>query len=137
MLQFFEIVPDTLSTFDVTSVEDYIDQWHKIKSTFQVQVETLENILEQNIGANNSIDFLSIDTEWFDMEVLESNNWNTFRPRAIILETLEYKKEGWGKKLNPEFDKFLLGHNYILYVDTYINSIYISKEFSKEIWFLQ
>ena len=135
-LEFFEIVPDTLSTFDSRATQDYVDQWHTIHNTYQVSVDSLEHILGKQVDTNDSIDFLSVDTEWFDMEVLESNNWQKYRPKAIVLETLEYKKEGWWKKLTREFWDFLSEQKYYLYADTYINSIYVSEEFAQEIWFL-
>jgi hypothetical protein len=65
-----------------------------------IPVLSLSAIFSENFKSQSiSIDFLSVDTEGFDMEVLKSNDWNKFRPKAIVLETLEYKKDGGGVKL--------------------------------------
>ena len=58
-----------------------------------IPVKPLSQVLSEcSIGID--IDFFSVDTEGFDMEVLKSNDWNRFRPKAIVLETIEYKKDG-------------------------------------------
>jgi len=44
------------------------------------------------------------------MDVLESNNWDKYRPTYIILETVEYGKNGkltWIKQ-NDIFDPYLV-----------------------------
>ena len=33
------------------------------------------------------IDFISIDTEGFEMEVLKNNDWRTYRPRLMCIES--------------------------------------------------
>jgi len=55
----------------------------------QVRVETLAGILE-NIP---QIDFLSIDCEGVDLEVLRSNNWAKHRPLLVCVEHSMPKEE--------------------------------------------
>lgn len=135
-LDFFQISPHTLSTFDVHAAEDYIAQWHKLVKQYKVPVNSLRSVLLQYSHNRQSIDFLSVDTEWFDMEVLESNDWQSFRPKVIVLETVEYKKNGGWKKLDKEFIEYLSARWYRIYADTYINSIFISNEYAEEIKFI-
>ena len=66
------------------------------------------------------------------MQVLESNDWTKHRPGFLILETLEYKKNGFGKKLNTIYDPYFEKIKYYKYADTYINTIYISEEYIKK-----
>jgi FkbM family methyltransferase len=51
------------------------------KEPIKVKTITLNNIIN-----NNKVDFLSIDCEGVDMEVLSSNNWNKNRPSLICVE---------------------------------------------------
>jgi FkbM family methyltransferase len=53
----------------------------KFRETITVKTQTLNNII-----SNNVVDFLSIDAEGVDMEVLESNNWTKNRPRLVCVE---------------------------------------------------
>jgi hypothetical protein len=66
------------------------------------------------------------------MEVLKSNDWEKNRPGFVILETMEYKKNGFGKKLNGTYDDFFQNIRYYKYADTYVNTIYISEEYAQK-----
>lgn len=53
-----------------------------------ILVRRLDEILLENLGQYQQIDFLSVDVEGMDCEVLKSNDWSKFRPRFILVETL-------------------------------------------------
>ncbi len=57
----------------------------KYNKTIFVKSKTLKNLfIENNILSR--FDFLSVDCEGVDYEVLESNDWNMFRPNLICVE---------------------------------------------------
>lgn len=58
-----------------------------ISRTLEVQTYPLSTILDQHLPGGKSIDILSVDVEGFDLEVLQSNNWQKYRPTAIVAET--------------------------------------------------
>jgi len=122
-MNFFVFQPNTLSTFDQKSAKEYQKMGHPIIDVKSVPIIPLSEILEQHVG-DHPINILSVDTEGFDLEVLESNNWVRFRPRFIILETLEYRANGQGQKLNDIYDPYLDNIGYIKVADTHINTIY-------------
>jgi hypothetical protein len=86
MLDFYCFDADTLSTFSNESKEEYLSYGYKLVDTVKVKIESLENICEK-YSKDKDIDFISIDVEGFEMEVLKSNNWNKFKPTLIILES--------------------------------------------------
>lgn len=51
----------------------------------KIKTDSLINIYQQNLP-NKYVDFLNVDVEGFDLEVLHSNNWEIFRPRVIAVE---------------------------------------------------
>jgi hypothetical protein len=53
-----------------------------------VKVERLETVLKEYLCTSRTIDFLTIDVEGYDEKVLESNDWELFRPVVILVETL-------------------------------------------------
>lgn len=55
------------------------------KKIVLVQVDTLANILRENI-VGTAIDFMSVDCEGHDLDVLASNDWNIYRPRLVLVE---------------------------------------------------
>ncbi len=130
-LDFFVIHPDTLSTFDVESARQYEKEWHEIVEIKKVPIISLNDVY-MNYVHDKQVDFMSIDTEWYDMEVLQSNDWQRNRPWFVIVETLEYKRNWFGKKLNDLYDPYFQDKNYHKYADTYINTIYISDEYAKK-----
>lgn len=53
----------------------------------EIQTVKLQAILEKHINEDEVIDFLDVDVEGFDLEVLQSNDWERFRPKVILIET--------------------------------------------------
>ena len=81
----------------------------KLLFTKDIETITLEEILNVNLPKNKSIDFMSIDVEGLDYTVLKSNNFNKFRPKAILIEII-------GSSLsdidNSEISNYLKNYNY-------------------------
>lgn len=123
---FFIFDADTLCTFSKQSAENYKRLGHKILEIKEVDLIPLKEVIAK-YARNKNIDFLSVDTEGYDLEVLRTNDWNSYRPNIIIIETVEYSQEILGKKLNDHYDKFMNDIGYKKIADTYINSIYIDK----------
>lgn len=61
--------------------------YHEIR-TVEVAVEPLGLLLERYLPPNQPIDFLSVDVEGLDEEVLRSNDWQRFRPLYVLAEAL-------------------------------------------------
>lgn len=51
-----------------------------------VPVRSLESILDEYLPQETHIDFLSVDVEGLDLEVLKSNNWDKYRPKVVVIE---------------------------------------------------
>lgn len=58
----------------------------ELVETVQVETHPLGSVLHQHLMSGQRIDFLSVDVEGFDLAVLESNDWNAFRPKLIVVE---------------------------------------------------
>ncbi len=80
---------------------------HSIK---KIKKYTFDKLVDEfNLNVTN-IDFLNIDAEAHDMEVLEGFNLNKFKPQLICIE-LYNKKLNLNEKL---FNDFLRNYNYSL-----------------------
>ncbi|MFH5805192.1 FkbM family methyltransferase [Alienimonas sp. DA493] len=57
--------------------------------TRSVPVVPLRDLLDEHVGPERQIDFLSVDVEGLDAEVLKSNDWSRYRPRIVVAEVAE------------------------------------------------
>ncbi len=77
-----------LNTFDASEAEDKNKPPYQMIDTVEVAVERLDALLARYLPTGQQIDFLSVDVERKDEEVLRSNDWSRYRPRFILAETL-------------------------------------------------
>jgi FkbM family methyltransferase len=77
-----------LNTFDAAEAELKNKPPYRLIDTVEVSVERLDALLARHLPEGQLIDFLSVDVEGKDEEVLRSNDWSRYRPRFILAETL-------------------------------------------------
>jgi len=58
-----------------------------------VERRTLADILTHHVPANRSVDFMNVDCEGADLDVLRSNDWARFHPKLIAVEDLDLDLE--------------------------------------------
>lgn len=87
-LPYYQFNEPALNTFDPKEAALKDKSPYHLVQTVQVQVKRLETLLEEHLPTGQMIDFLSVDVEGRDLDVLRSNNWERFRPRYILAETL-------------------------------------------------
>ncbi|MBY0340734.1 MAG: FkbM family methyltransferase [Rhodocyclaceae bacterium] len=87
-LSYYRFNEPALNTFDPLEAARKNKPPYRILDQVDIEVERLDRLLERCLPAGQKIDFLSVDVEGKDLEVLESNNWAQFRPRFILAETL-------------------------------------------------
>jgi FkbM family methyltransferase len=63
---------------------------------YEVKVMTLKEVLKENNVT--SIQFLKVDVEGLEYEVLKSNDWDKYRPEVICIEA-NHVKQDWRKLL--------------------------------------
>jgi len=83
--------------FDESALNGFSDELSKernetknYKMIFKKEIETktLSEILEKYLPAGKHIDFMSIDVEGLDYNVLMSNNWGKYVPSFLLVEIL-------------------------------------------------
>ena len=87
-LTFYQFNESALNTFSKKEAFSKNKDGYKIIKSNLVEVDTLENILDKYMPLNTEIDFLNIDAEGKDEEVLISNNWERYKPNYIVIEIL-------------------------------------------------
>ncbi len=94
------------NTLDVESVD-----FSKNPTRITVETQTLKSVLDKYLAEGIKIDFLSVDVEGLDEEVLMSSDWEKYRPSLVIVELHLYDlasvassriyqlMSGWGYKM--------------------------------------
>ena len=59
---------------------------YKIIKEVEIETYPLADVLDKNLPSNQLIDFLTIDVEGLDLQVLQSNNWEKYKPAYILVE---------------------------------------------------
>lgn len=121
---FFVMNATTLNTFSLEQIELYKKEGNYFVTAIKkVKIETLQSVLKNSNG--QFPDLLSIDAEGMEELITESIDF-TVKPKVICIETLSFSNFGKGIK-NTKLINFILGNGYILYADTYINSIFVEE----------
>ena len=60
-----------------------------LKEKIQLRTRRLDDILSEHVPSGTKIDFISVDVEGLDLQVLKSNDWNLYRPEFVLVECLK------------------------------------------------
>lgn len=125
-LDFYIMSAAYLNTFSREEAEKYAcEQNIKINEVRKITVDTISSTLEKyNFGKYP--DFLSLDVEGLDEQILFSMDFSQETPTVICVETISYSNKGDGKK-NYAIIQFIESKGYMVYADTNINTIFVKK----------
>jgi len=99
--------------------EDFINKMelnNEIIKKSPIETFRLDEVLLKYLPKNTIIDFLSLDVEGMELEVLQSNNWDIFRPKLLAIEIHISEIE---KLISSSVYMFLLSNKYHLVAKTY------------------
>ena len=87
------------------------------KKTLKVQTDTLNNIIASTKFKDKRIDFLSIDVEGFEINVLKGFDFKKYKPSLVVLEFIDPNlKEFFYQKieniLDSELYKYMVNQEY-------------------------
>ena len=78
-----------LNTFDKNRIEAIVSKSvYTLIREMEIQIRSLKSILDEYLPKGQNIDFMSIDVEGLDFEVLKSNDWKKYRPEILLVESL-------------------------------------------------
>jgi len=88
IVNFWEFNPYEYSTADNKIAKDLIKNNVPLLAEYKLNAIPLNNIARMNKNENYGCTFLSIDAEGFDFEILQTNDWDQFRPKFICVEVV-------------------------------------------------
>lgn len=91
--------------------------------TVQMPILTMAELCEKHgVG---EIDFLKIDVEGAEADVLMGNDWRRFRPKIIVAEAI---LPGSGEPAWGEWEPYLLSQGYVFTLFDTLNRFYVAEE---------
>lgn len=123
--EFYIMEKDELSTFSKEVYTNYLKLGHQLKEIIKVKTVCINKVVEQYAG-NTMPDFLSIDTEGLDFEIISRLEFERFRPKVICVESSDHSADGVGTK-RTELINYICGKEYFEYGNTWLNSILVDE----------
>ena len=124
--EFFLMSESTLNTFsgdDARRID--AETSYKIIRTIQIPLVSVNEIIAQNF--QSAPNFVSLDIEGLDLEILESFDFGRWRPEIFCIETAVFSDKRSDAIKIPEIARFMEQQGYFAYADTYINTIFVDK----------
>ncbi|MES2216192.1 MAG: FkbM family methyltransferase [Patescibacteria group bacterium] len=92
-LKFYPFTKPAFNTFSESLAKE-----HEMNGSIPLAAQTisttrLENVLRSHIKPGQKIDFLTIDVEGLELEVLRSMDWSTFIPDVVVVEDIHSDPE--------------------------------------------
>ena len=121
-LHFYEFNEPALNSFttELSRFRDQDDSPYRIVAKTEVPTRPLSEVLQEHLPDSVEIDFLSVDVEGMDFEVLRSNDWDRFRPRLVLVELLESNLDAVN---NNSLTEYLAAKGYRIYAMS-VNTVF-------------
>ncbi len=98
---------------------------HKVEKIAKMNLLDINEIMGQHFSPHPNL--VSIDVEGFDFQILKRIDFTRFQPEVFCIETLGFIENNREIKKTEIID-FFIPHQYFVYADTYINTIFCRKE---------
>lgn len=113
--------PTVVNTLSPDHAKEFTTILKKEPTIVRVKARTLQSILDEHLPVGKQIDFLSVDAEGHDLEVLQSNNWTKYRPFLVIVETATHSLDA---SLSHEVTKYMISQNYEIVAWVFPNIVF-------------
>ena len=111
--EYFSFSDPAVNSLDVIQAQRWMNKgWIHYLGKVKVQTYPLREIIRKHLSTSQHIDLLTVDVEGYDLEVLHSNDWITYRPSIVVIEDNHFN---FRKPIKSKIYTFLLEKEYALY----------------------
>lgn len=127
-LDYYIFNEKALNSFSTKIVNNYKGRSgpYFVEKVVKIKIEPLSKLFEKYLPPGQAIDFMTIDVEGFDEDVLLSNDWQLYRPKIVLVEILR-------ADIDAVFDSaihgIMINNNYKLLAKSANTCFYASNEF--------
>lgn len=111
-----------------TLSQTYMDEPDKAAlphKDYKVKVDTLAHVFKKH-ASDMQIDFLKIDVEGFEEDVLKGNDWDVYRPHVVCIEANH-------RDTKADWSQYLADEGYKRVIFDGLNEYYVAKEAEKDL----
>jgi hypothetical protein len=113
------------SFFNSFAPEPEVLKNEKLLEVKEISATSLEKVFDAYIGSR-TIDFMTVDVEGWDLNVLRSNNWSKYRPSVLITEMLDVPA---GIVSETAMARYMDSIQYVFFCNTSTNALFLEKDF--------
>lgn len=129
-IPYYVLTAQTMNTFSKKNALHTLNNpqlygTQKIEATLSIPIISINTLFEEYI--HDYGDFVSIDTEGGDEEIIAAIDFSKYRPKVVCVETISQTEEGELYK-NKNIHAILEKNGYMEYADTYVNTIFVDKK---------
>lgn len=117
-LTFYCFEEPALNSFNKELSELRISKGLKLIDKKKVKTSPINKILEKYLPKNKKIDFINMDLEGLEIEVLKSIDWKRYSPDYFLIEELSLANKDFANSNKSEIHKILLKNRYEMVAKT-------------------
>lgn len=121
---YFTFEDTGINTFDEARANEMQQKGHELLAKKTIKLVALNDIFEKHFSGEK-VDYMSLDAESVDFAILQSIDFNKYRPKVICVEAT---KASFKYGTPNEVINFMEAKDYMLMADTSINYVFLAKE---------
>jgi FkbM family methyltransferase len=127
VLTYYAFQEPAFNTFSKKLADRY-EGVYKEKLLFKrdITTYTLAEILDRHLPRGRNIDFISVDVEGLDYQVLTSNDWQKYAPKIVLVEEHDIRGRSLAEINELQIALFLRTHGYEVFSRT-LNTLIFGK----------
>ena len=131
VLTYYSFNEPALNGFSKELSENNVLKGYRIECTKDIETYTLEEILDTYLPSNKIIDFLNVDVEGLDFDVIKSINFTKYRPKIILVEIFNKNFLGFtiSDIIKSDICSYLISEDYTLFAKSLNTVIFKSNRF--------
>ena len=118
---FYLMKSHALNTLSPESAHAMEAAGEKIRRVVRIKMRDINDIIRENFPA--APNFVSLDAEGVDVEILKSLDFDEFRPQVFCVETIVFDTQ----EKTTEVSEFMQAQGYMIFGETHINTIYMDQ----------
>lgn len=99
---------------------------YKIKKVINIPLVNINTLIKDNF--KQAPNFISIDVEGVDFDILKTLDFNAYRPDMLCVETVTFSLDNKEEKMQ-DIINFMKTQDYIVYADSHINTLFVDKKY--------
>ncbi len=125
----FYLFPNLYNGWSTFSKEEALIRKNETNIDFTIEsvpLKSINTIMDEYFKPHPN--FISIDVEGLDLEILQSLDFDKYKPEVICVETITFGYLDNTEEKITGISEFMHTKGYITYADTHINTIYCRKD---------